>query len=1377
MKRNDKAGGGERPPKSLKLKMCALLAILALLTIGIVFATDGSEESSAAMTVTYAYNTTAKTATVSGGTGEGILEIPAMVSNPSDMTTPYTVVGVADDAFRENRNMTKLHIAGSLTSIGFTAFYGCTGLTSVTMSGTVTTFESDVFHGCTSLKDVDLGPVTTVGESMFQRCTNLTTVSSISVRTIGFTAFYGCTSLTTIDLDSVTSIEGGAFGDCTSLTTVDFVSDAFIGSGVFDGCTSLATVSLGPVTTIGSYMFNGCTGLTSLDFGLTGTIGEYAFRGCTGLTSVTIPRSVTTLEVGAFSGCINLTSVIMECSATIPSGLFFECTNLVTVDLGFTTGFVGDGAFTGCPSLTSLSMPSSINSWGRGTFEGCKNLKILAIPSGIDIADLIDVGYTGNFVSFSGVEKATAYSADGISVTVKISTLKRLVSLIDVAGDDVPFTGNSPWEFKILTGKQVIMTFDVIDYQGIYGVDDLKKIGNDPAWTLSMGYILHNDITFEVGDGLFTPIGTYSNPFVGLMDGNGFTIWNIDIDTVSSNGPAGLFGYVGSNARVFNLNMDGGSVVAGEQLAGGIVGVILPGGSVTISDCHSGNDVSSGYGSGGIVGYAGSGTVIEYCTSSSKISASSMSIMTFAGGIAGYLEGASVSDSSSSSQVLARAATAANAGGITGYAINSTISDSTNSGAVKGDSAFRAGSTTYAGGIAGRLDSSSLVGCSNGATGTIGIATEVNPGASSSFKFWLGGLVGDMTQGSSVEGCFNAAAVGANVPMGTTHLYVGGLVGAMYQGTSATDCISSGRVSGTNEAIPDLFVYAGGIAGAATGTAASPVSMVNCDVVGTASAVVANAANARAGGIVGYGLYAEASRCDSAGAVTGSGGSVAHGISGASVRSGGIAGYLEHSTVSACTASGAVSAVTLNANGLPKAGGIVGSMVMGTALTGCSATGAVVASSGIQSSGKAYAGGIAGYIEGASVSDSSSSSQVLARAATAANAGGITGYAINSTISDSTNSGAVNGDSTFHAGSTTYVGGIAGRLVSSSLVGCSNGATGTVGIATEVNPGASSSFRFWLGGLVGDMTQGSSVEGCSNAAAVGTKIPAGTTHLYVGGLVGAMHQGTSATDCTSSGRVSGTNEAVPDLFVYAGGIAGAAIGTAASPVSMVNCDVVGTASAVVANVANARVGGIVGYGLYAEASRCDSAGAVTGLGGSVAHGISGASVRSGGIAGYLEHSTVSACTASGAVSAVTLNANGLPRAGGIVGSMVMGTALTGCSATGAVVASSGIQSSGKAYAGGIAGLTEGTIEDCTYGWMFAPGSVRSVGFSSGAGGLAGSVAAGSVSGSTFAVVISEYTAGSGSGRAGSGAGFVHSSATVGSIVSGGTKATTPVPFA
>ena len=74
--------------------------------------------------------------------------------------------------------LTSIHIPANVTSIGYRAFYECSGLTSIVIPNSVTSIGDEAFRLC-GLTSVTIGnSVTSIGNYAFSYCTGLTSLTS-----------------------------------------------------------------------------------------------------------------------------------------------------------------------------------------------------------------------------------------------------------------------------------------------------------------------------------------------------------------------------------------------------------------------------------------------------------------------------------------------------------------------------------------------------------------------------------------------------------------------------------------------------------------------------------------------------------------------------------------------------------------------------------------------------------------------------------------------------------------------------------------------------------------------------------------------------------------------------------------------------------------------------------------------------------------------------------------------------------------------------------------------------------------------------------------------------------------------------------------------
>lgn len=183
-------------------------------------------------------------------------------------------------------------IPDGVTSIGSSAFSGCSGITKVIIPDSVTSIGDYTFYNCSDLTSVTIGS---------------------EVASIGYNAFLGCYKLVEVYNKSSLSITAGS---------KDNGCIGYYAKNVYriDGYSNLSTDGDGfTIYTDGKdkilVSYAGSEKSLTLPDGIT-EINQYAFYGFNALVSITIPNSVKSIGYSAFLKCRSLTKIVFEDTTT-----------------------------------------------------------------------------------------------------------------------------------------------------------------------------------------------------------------------------------------------------------------------------------------------------------------------------------------------------------------------------------------------------------------------------------------------------------------------------------------------------------------------------------------------------------------------------------------------------------------------------------------------------------------------------------------------------------------------------------------------------------------------------------------------------------------------------------------------------------------------------------------------------------------------------------------------------------------------------------------------------------------------------------------------------------------------------------------------------
>lgn len=357
----------------------------------------------------------------------------------------------------------ELTIIGTLNSEDMKMFSRMTQLTKLDLSQTDITRIGGC-SGLTKLATVILpSTVTTIGETAFFGCSRLSSINLSNIVTIERGAFAGCACIRSLNLPSAKVIGDSAFG-CDAdiyrtgygLISISLPVAERLGRACFCGNVELANVQIPNVKYIGERAFSNCSNLTEMDLSNVSELGAMAFymheyAPKSQLKKVILPNGITSIQ-STFDRCVSLTDINMP-------------TNLKSISMynvGLTSIVLPEGLTTinqlSSSSFTTISIPSTVTSISESAFRSCSSLKDLYCYS---VVPINTTAFNTDNNSYDGLNPS------GITLHVPAFSIAayRLDDNWYKFGQTLPIDGN-------ISNITIAQNFSIYEYTGL--ADDVN---------------------------------------------------------------------------------------------------------------------------------------------------------------------------------------------------------------------------------------------------------------------------------------------------------------------------------------------------------------------------------------------------------------------------------------------------------------------------------------------------------------------------------------------------------------------------------------------------------------------------------------------------------------------------------------------------------------------------------------------------------------------------------------------------------------------------------------------------------------------------------------------------------------------------------------
>ena len=467
------------------------------------------------------------------------------------ISLPEGLDHVPGSSFASCMSLKSVNLPSTIKTIGNGAFYGCDALTEFTFPAACDSTGNNVFQTCEGLQKVVLNPaIRVLGEGVFRECPKLAEVNlgdasnlqSLPTYLFLETALSGEITIP----QSVESFGNAVFGK-TQVSAFKLAEGndklVIINEAVYSADKVLLYAFPPKSTTTELKVEDGCRGISGGAFNgcdiqkvtLPETMrafDEYAFSESQ-LAEINFPSSLVYMGVQALSAT-QLTNVVLPENLTyISEGMLAGCKKLTSVTIPSTVTDIEMYAFNTCSALKEvhcLATEPPVLNYYEGydhPFYGISSEAVLSVPKGCADAYENDYDWSDSFSSIVDNEVAvfvpTSFSpADG-------AELEQLEKVLVTFPEAVTIKETQP-EAQLIKGDE--LTGELIEPDSYWLATDE---GNNTVGIVGQDYDLFNQ-TFDLEPGqaycFVIPAGTFSNAsgalnqkivlhFTGKSDGTG----------------------------------------------------------------------------------------------------------------------------------------------------------------------------------------------------------------------------------------------------------------------------------------------------------------------------------------------------------------------------------------------------------------------------------------------------------------------------------------------------------------------------------------------------------------------------------------------------------------------------------------------------------------------------------------------------------------------------------------------------------------------------------------------------------------------------------------------------------------------------------------